>query len=88
MNIDKAMMNPAEVFSHPDQVTKNENLTREQKQKILLRWEYDARELEVAEEENMVGGPPSLLREIHNALLELQSDDGAVPLPVTKLGGH
>jgi hypothetical protein len=54
----------------------------------LLRWEYDARELEVAEEENMVGGPPSLLREIHNALLELQSDDGAESFPVTKLGGH
>lgn len=85
MNIDKAMLDPAEVFSAPEEVLNSDELTRDQKVQILRRWEYDARELEVAEEENMGGGPPDLLSDIHAALRRLEQD-GGVSSP-TKQGG-
>jgi len=72
MSIDKALSNPAEVYTGPDQVLLDGSLTREQKLKILKIWEYDARELEVAEEENMAGGAPSILRDVRRAQMELK----------------
>ena len=39
------------VFEDPQDVVATDELTRDQKIEILHRWEYDARELEVAEEE-------------------------------------
>ncbi len=46
-----AMLDPTMVFEKPKDVVASEVLTRDQKIEILRRWEYDARELEVAEEE-------------------------------------
>ncbi len=46
-----AMLDPTMVFENPKDVVANEELSRDQKIEILHRWEYDARELEVAEEE-------------------------------------
>ena len=73
MNIEQAMLDPTSVFSCPDDVLDEQSLTREQKVKILRRWEYDARQLEVAEDENMTGGPPDLLDNIYAALNELNA---------------
>ncbi len=55
MNFDKALLDPASVFPTPDAVCDESNLTRSQKIEVLRRWEYDARELQVAAEENMTG---------------------------------
>lgn len=87
MDIDKAMLNPASVFSSPADVSNETALTWEQKIKLLRRWEYDARELEVAEEENMGGGPPDILDEILAELNQLQAETDLDHSPPTKQGG-
>jgi hypothetical protein len=50
-------------------VATDKRLTTEQKLSILERWEMDARELAVAEEENMAGGESSRLHEVLTARL-------------------
>ena len=47
------------------------HLTREEKIDILQRWKYDALELEVAEDENMGGGEPSMLEQVLESLAVL-----------------
>lgn len=86
MGKDKFLMNPADVYTEPNQVLQDTSLTRDQKMEILKQWEYDARELEVAEEENMAGGTPSLLREVHKAILALGGSGAADQSPTTKQG--
>jgi hypothetical protein len=51
---EKALLDPASAFTMPEQVVTSTELSREQKIEILHRWEYDARQLGVAEEENML----------------------------------
>lgn len=88
MNIEQAMTNPTSVFLTPDAVIQKQTLTRDQKIKILKRWEYDARELEVAEEENMGGGPPSMLDQVLKALHHLGADIDCEHSSPNKQGGH
>lgn len=87
IDYDKALLDPASVFGTPDKVIAEGSLTREQKIDILLRWEYDARELEVATEENMGGAKPSCLDKVLKALNDLGYDPDYVPEPPTKHGG-
>lgn len=56
MDFNQAKLNPSAVFNRPADVLSESTLSREQKIQILRQWEYDAREMEVAEEENMQGG--------------------------------
>ena len=51
IDVQKAMLDPTMVFKDPTDVVADESLSRDQKIEILRRWEYDARQLEVAEEE-------------------------------------
>jgi hypothetical protein len=88
MNIEKAMLNPLSVFGCPDDVFEESSLSREQKIRILRRWEYDARDLEVAEEENMGGGPPSMLDEVIKVLHRLDAEIDIEHTPPTKQGGE
>ncbi|MCC6713411.1 MAG: hypothetical protein IT344_08620 [Candidatus Dadabacteria bacterium] len=87
VDIERALLNPSAVFSAPEDVLSAGGLTREQKIDILKRWEYDARELEVATEENMPGSKPSRLRTILKALDELGYDPALDKDPPTKQGG-
>jgi len=57
-DIEKALLNPAMVFKTPEEVVDSGDLSREQKIEILRRWEYDVRELQVADEENMTAPKP------------------------------
>ena len=57
-NFDKALVDARAVFKLPEDVVTASDLTREQKIEILRRWEYDAREIQVADEEGMTA-PPS-----------------------------
>ena len=86
MDFEKAILNPGSEFTCSKDVLKQQTITREQKIKILRRWEYDARELEVAEEENMCGGPPSMLSDILTALHRLDSEIDPEYSPPTKQG--
>jgi hypothetical protein len=76
-DIDKALLDPTSVFKTPEDVLKVKDLTREQKIEILLRWEYDARELQVADDESMTGGSNNLLERVLESLSAL----GYVPDP-------
>ena len=91
IDIDKALLNPGTVFETPDGVLKSEELSREQKIEILRRWEYDARELQVAEEENMIGTDTDVLGQIMRALLQLDEKSEVERLehsPSSKQGGE
>ena len=71
VDIDKALVDPALVFKAPEEVLADNELSREQKIKILQRWEYDVRELQVAEEEGMEGPQPVTLDVVLRALRAL-----------------
>lgn len=87
MNYEKAKLDPTSLFSRPSDVLGENTLSREQKIEVLRRWEYDARELEVAEEENMCGGPGDLLGQVLRALHQLNVNEDLEHSPPTKHGG-
>ncbi len=51
---EKALLDPTSVYRTPMEVVNDRMLTKEQKIKVLQQWEYDAKELQTAEEENML----------------------------------
>lgn len=71
IDLQKALFDPASVFTHPHEVVTHPELTRDQKIDILRRWAYDAKELETAADENMDGGTEDRLNDILTALHEL-----------------
>jgi len=87
MNIRQALLDPTSVFSRPEDILRERTLTREEKIELLRRWEYDARDLEVAAEENMTGGPPSQLGAVQRALRQLKVTFDSEHVPPTKHGG-
>lgn len=52
----RALQNPAAVFATPDDVLRQEGLSRGQRIAILRRWETDQRNLSMSVEEGMVAG--------------------------------
>jgi hypothetical protein len=61
MDFDKTLLDPASAFDHPTEVVDSAELSREQKIQVLRRWEYDARELQVADEEGMTAPKPQAI---------------------------
>ena len=85
IDIDKAMLDPTLVYTDPSEVVADVELTRDQKIEILRRWEYDAHELEVAEEEaGMTVGSPEMFDLIINALHALGAERDTEHTPPTK----
>ena len=72
-DLERALLDPTAIFKVPEQVLLRDDLSREQKAAILRRWVYDARELEVAEDEGMRDGEPDLLDRVLRALDELNA---------------
>lgn len=71
----RAMHSPATLYREPNEVVNDATLTHEEKIKILRQWEYDARDILVAEEENMIGNDsPAMLRRVLLALESLGVD--------------
>src|SRR5262247_1065003 len=68
IDVEKALLDPGLVFKTPGEVLANNELTRAQKIEILRRWEYDVRELQVADEEGMEGPEPVTLDAVLDAL--------------------
>jgi hypothetical protein len=87
-DIEKALLNPSSVFSTPEEVLEAKDLSRDQKIEILRSWEYDARQLQVAEEENMVGPRINMLDRILNALRRLDAELNLDKSAPTKNGGR
>lgn len=89
VDVKAALLNPATVFARPDDVVQNHELSREQKIEILHRWEYDARELQVADEESMTAprAEPVTLQTILEALRALGAPSDVEHSAPTKQGG-
>ena len=69
IDVTKAMLDPTMIFKDPNDVVASKELTRSQKIEILHRWEYDARALEVAEEEaGMAVRQPDMFDRVVQAL--------------------
>ena len=68
LNIEKAIKNPTDVFDDPLEIVESEEITREEKIKILKSWRYDAKQMSVATEENMGGKNSDLFSKILGAL--------------------
>src|SRR5262249_37718335 len=66
---------PADYFGDPAEVLRSSSLSRSQKLKILQQWELDARQLSVAEEENMAGGEESMVGRVSRAILALGGEE-------------
>ena len=87
VDVEKALVDPALVFKTPEEVLADSELSREQKIKILRRWEYDVRELQVAEEEGMEGPQPVTLDVVLRALRALGAPADTERSAPTKQGG-
>jgi hypothetical protein len=87
IDFEKALLDPALVFKTPNEVLTESLLSREQKIKILERWEYDARELQVAAEEGMEGPQPVTLDAVLRALQALGVRPNTERSAPTKHGG-
>lgn len=76
IDVNAAINDPSSVFKCPEEVM-DTNLTHDDKVKILQSWEYDLRDLAVAEEENMTEGEShsDLLSTIHKMLDDLNALD-------------
>lgn len=74
-DITQAMTSPTSVFDRPMEVLQRSDLSHTQKIEILKRWELDARALQRATDESMVGGEPPDLDAVNSALLELDPKD-------------
>jgi hypothetical protein len=85
IDVKKAMLDPTMVFEDPKEVVANDELTRDQKIEILHRWEYDAHQLEVAEEEAGMGvRRPEMLDRVIQALHALGVERDTEHTPPTK----
>lgn len=71
MDRKRALRDPGSIFSVPEEVRDHSGLDPGEKLEILRRWAYDARELEVAEDEGMIGGELDLLGRIGAVLVEM-----------------
>jgi hypothetical protein len=87
-NFEKALVDPGSVFKAPADVLQKSDLSRDQKIQILRRWEYDARELQVAEEESMTGPQTISLDAVLAALRTLGAAADVDRAAPTKQGGR
>jgi hypothetical protein len=85
IDLKKAMLDPTMVFKDPNEVVASDELTRDLKIEILRRWEYDAHQLEVAEEEAGMGvRRPEILDQVIQALHTLGAERDTEHTPPTK----
>src|SRR5215510_13600146 len=92
--VEDALTDVAKVFADPKEIIGSNDLSHQQKVKLLRQWEFDLRENLVASEENMTaetkeeGHSAELLRGVRKALISMgavdHKDESAAP---TKTGG-
>jgi hypothetical protein len=79
-DLDRALINPAAVFSSPQEVLHDATLSLDDKREVLRRWAWDAWLLEVAADEAMANGEPSRFDEVKSAMLALDRLTGTAIL--------
>lgn len=87
MRISRALLDPAAEYETPDDVLNDPALSEAQKIEILRRWEYDASEISVAEEEGMAHVDSVTVGQVLLALHKLVPDIDTERSPPTKQGG-
>ena len=87
IDFEQAKLDPSSAFAKPNDVLAYKGFSDLQKIEILRRWEYDANELAVAEEEGMTGGKPSMLVHVLEALETLVDHVDTEHSPPTKQRG-
>ncbi|MGH7852881.1 MAG: hypothetical protein ACREP3_05535 [Candidatus Binatia bacterium] len=89
VDVKKALLNPSAVFKRPEEVVESNELSRNQKIEILGRWEYDVRQLQVADEESMTAPRPEpvTLDAVLKALRALGAPADVEHSAPTKQGG-
>ena len=86
--LSRALLDPASEFEQPLDIVKNSSLSNGLKIQLLKRWEYDAREMQVAEEEGFPPQQPGcLLDAVLVALHQLGAGPDLEHTPPTKQGG-
>lgn len=83
-----ALRDPSTIFACPSDVVAALGVSDAQKIEILRRWEYDVREEEVAQEENMSGDLPVTLSHVLDALHRLGAHPDEEHHSPTKQGGR
>lgn len=82
-DFEKVLLDVSKAFASPEEIRQHEDLTREQKLKLLQQWEYDLKLLLVASEENMpsqgakgdtTGSSADLMQQIHKALAQMGAE--------------
>lgn len=71
-SIEAIIKDPVKHFRAPREVIADQQLTHEEKRRILESWAVDAQLIAVADEENMTGPDRPQLRDVKLALLELE----------------
>jgi hypothetical protein len=82
-----ALLDPQDFYKTPNDVLSDPDLTEPQKIEVLRRWEYDASEVSVAEEEGMAHTDGITLYQVLQALHQLVPDIDSDRRPPTKQGG-
>ncbi|RZQ57136.1 hypothetical protein CWI82_07665 [Pseudidiomarina tainanensis] len=72
MRLDAILRDPSAVYNKPSDILNDTNLSDNEKLEVLEQWEYDARELQVAADENMPGSQEAPLDEILAAKKKLK----------------
>ncbi len=86
-DLDAALLDPASNFETPEALLARADINDETKIELLRRWEYDARELEVEQEESMRSHDDDLLQRIHKVLHALGVSLDLESGPPTKQSG-
>lgn len=88
LSLEEKIADPSGAYGSPEEVLQDRALDREGKRRVLESWERDAREMMVAEEENMSGGEPAMLGRVLEALASVTDlGDEAAKRVGTKHGG-
>lgn len=85
--ISRALLDPAAEYETPNDVLLDRAVSETQKVEILRRWEYDASEISVAEEEGMAHTDGVTVGQVLQALHQLVPDIDTERSPPTKQGG-
>jgi hypothetical protein len=89
IDVEKALLDPAAIFKHPQQVIDTNDLSRDQKIEVLRRWEYDVREIQVLDDESTTAKETHAvtLDSVLNALRSLGAPIDVEHTAPTKQGG-
>ena len=79
VDFNEAKLDPSRSFESPKEILSHSELSKDQKLELLKRWEYDAKLLELAEDENMAPTLPEddLLDEVLQSIKLLETDSNA-----------